>query len=279
MGRFIRIWETLPVLVLRHSLSLLIHMFTIALNTIRELVRNRFFSLILFLGVIFILISFTLESLALGEIKRMLYDFGLSFIELTGLAVILFLGGGMIAREIEGRTIYLMLSKPIGRWSIIIGKFLGFAFVMLLMVGFQTIILLIMLSLRSIPLDPLLAPAILGIILKLFSLLALILFFSAFVSPMIAMFLTIASYMIGHSGYLLLDYARHDMSPMMGYIGKGILTFFPNLEALNLKNYVATDASIHLSDWMMGYGANFLYIIIVLTLGSLIFSRKSFDNA
>ena len=66
-------------------------MFTIAQNTIRELVRNRFFSLILFLGVIFILISFALESLALGELRRVLYDFGLSFIELTGLTVILFL--------------------------------------------------------------------------------------------------------------------------------------------------------------------------------------------
>ena len=90
-------------------------MFTIAQNTIRELVRNRFFSLILFLGGIFILISFALETLALGEITRVLYDFGLSFIELTGFAVILFLGGGMIAREVEGRTIYLMLSKPIAR--------------------------------------------------------------------------------------------------------------------------------------------------------------------
>ncbi len=76
-------------------------MFIIAQNTIRELVRNRFFSLILFLGVIFVLISLLLETLALGEIRRVLYDFGLSFIELTGLAVILFLGGGMIAREVE----------------------------------------------------------------------------------------------------------------------------------------------------------------------------------
>ena len=99
-------------------------MFTIALNTIRELIRNKFFSLILFLGVVFILISFTLETLALGQLERMLYDFGLSFIELTGLAVILFLGGGMIALEIEGRTIFLMLSKPVSRSSILIGKFL-----------------------------------------------------------------------------------------------------------------------------------------------------------
>jgi hypothetical protein len=58
-------------------------MFTIAQNTIRELVRNKFFSLILFLGVIFLIMSFALETLALGELKRVLYDFGLSFIELT----------------------------------------------------------------------------------------------------------------------------------------------------------------------------------------------------
>ena len=58
-------------------------MFIIALNTIRELIRNKFFSLILFLGVVFIIISFALETLALGELKRVLYDFGLSFIELT----------------------------------------------------------------------------------------------------------------------------------------------------------------------------------------------------
>lgn len=66
-------------------------MFTIAQNTIRELIRNKFFSVILFLGVIFILISFALETLALGELERMMYDFGLSFIEITGFSVILFL--------------------------------------------------------------------------------------------------------------------------------------------------------------------------------------------
>lgn len=254
-------------------------MFTLALNTIRELVRNKFFSFILFLGIIFIFISFALETLALWEVRRVLYDFWLSFIELTWLMVILFLGGGMIAREIEGRTIYLMLSKPIPRSSIIIGKFLGFAVVMLAMVIFQTILLIAMLEYRMIPIDPLLFLAVLGIILKLLSLLALILFFSTFVSPMIAMFMTIASYMIGHSGYTLLDYALHQNNIVMGYIGKCILVLFPNLEAMNLKNYVATDAPVILSNWLIGYGSGAVYTSIVLILGAYIFSRRSFDNA
>lgn len=254
-------------------------MFTIALNTIRELIRNKFFSLILFLGVIFIIISFALETLALGELKRVLYDFGLSFIELTGLAVILFLGGGMLAREIEGRTIYLMLSKPIGRSSIFIGKFIGFSVVMLFMVAFQSAILIGMLKMKDIAIDPLFALAILWIILKLFSLLAVILFFSSFVSPMIAMFLTICTYVIGHSGYVLLTEAGFKNDPTLSFIGKSILTFFPNLEALNLKNYIATDAPLEIWKWIFGYGIGGLYIIVILFLGALIFSKKSFDNA
>ncbi len=105
-------------------------MWNIALNTFREIIRNKFFSLIVFFGVVFLLISLLLRTLALGEIERMLYDFGLSFIELTGFFVVLFLGGGMLYREIEGRTIYLLLSKPIRRSSILIGKFFGFAMIL-----------------------------------------------------------------------------------------------------------------------------------------------------
>lgn len=61
--------------------------------------------------------------------------------------------------------------------------------------------------------------------------------------------------------------------------GRAILTVFPNLEALNLKNYVATDAPIILEKWMIGYGANALYICVILALSALIFSKKSFDTA
>jgi ABC-type transport system involved in multi-copper enzyme maturation permease subunit len=69
-------------------------------------------------------------------------DFGLSFLELSGLAVILLLAGGLIAREIEGRTIYLILSKPIRRGSIIFGKFTGFTVVLSLVILIELAILI-----------------------------------------------------------------------------------------------------------------------------------------
>jgi hypothetical protein len=96
-------------------------------------------------------------------------------------------------------------------------------------------------------------PAIIGIFLKLLALLVLILFFSTFVSPMIAMFLTIASYIIGHGGYAMLDYARWESSTEALYMAKFLLVAFPNLQAMNLKNYVATGAPIDLPLWYTGF--------------------------
>jgi hypothetical protein len=96
---------------------------------------------------------------------------------------------------------------------------------------------------------------------------------------MIAMFLTIASYIIGHGWYDMLDYARWEASPQALYMGRALLVLFPNLEALNLKNYIATGAPIDLSVWYTWYWVWVFYIITLLILGAWIFSRKSFDNA
>ena len=140
-------------------------------------------------------------------------------------------------------------------------------------------LLLGLLTLKDIAIDPLFFWAILGIILKLFSLLAVILFFTNLTSPLIAMFLTLATYIIGHSGYTMLDYALHRWDTNVLYFAKWILVLFPNLEALNLKNYIATDAPIELSKWLISYWAGTFYIVILLSIWAYIFSKKSFDNA
>lgn len=253
-------------------------MFNIALNTFRELIRNKIFSLIIFLSIVLIILSFWLNSLSLWENKRVIVDFGLSFLELSGFAVILFLAGWLIAREIEGRTIYLMLSKPIRRGTIILGKFLGFAVVLLLVICIELVILIGILFTQGVVLDFVFFFSILGIFLKLLSLLALSLLFSTFVSPWLAMFMTIASAIIGHGWYVVLEYALRFWNQFYLYFAQGILVFFPNLESLNLKNLVATTATIDLNMYYMAYGLSIVYTIIALGLAAWIFEKKSFDT-
>ena len=252
-------------------------MFNIALNTFREMVRNRFFSLIIFLSVILVALSLWLDSLALGENKRVIIDFGLSFLELSGFAVILLLAGGLIAREIEGRTIYLILSKPIRRGMIILGKFSWFATVLSLVMLIELAILITILLSQWVALDMIFFLAILGIFLKLLSLLALSLFFSTIVSPGLAMFMTIASAIIGHWGYVILDYAIRSGSIVYHYFARGVLILFPNLESLNLKNLVATTAVVHIETYLIAFALSLVYTVIILILAAWIFERKSFD--
>lgn len=253
-------------------------MFNIALNTFREMVRNRFFSLIIFLSIILIALSLMLDSLALGENKRVIVDFWLSFLELSGLAVILFLAGGLIAREIEGRTIYLILSKPIRRGSIIFGKFIGFSVVLSLVVSIELSILVWIMLSQGVILDSIFFLAVLWILLKLFSLLALSLFFSTIVSPGLAMFMVIASAIIGHGGYAVLEYAIRSGDHFYMYFAKGLLIFFPNLESLNLKNLVATTAIIHIETYYIAFVLSVVYTSIVLFFAAWIFEKKSFDT-
>ncbi len=252
-------------------------MFNIALNTFREMVRNRFFSLIIFLSIILISLSLGLDSLALGENKRVIVDFWLSFIELSGLAVILFLAWWLIAREIEGRTIYLMLSKPIRRGMIILGKFVGFSVVLLLVFLIELAILIAILFSQWVILDSIFFLAILGIFLKLLSLLALSLFFSTIVSPGLAMLVTIMSTIIGHGGYTILEYAQRSWDYFYLYFAQGVLIFFPNLESLNLKNLVATTAIIHVDTFLIACLLSIVYSSVILFFAAWIFERKSFD--
>jgi ABC-type transport system involved in multi-copper enzyme maturation permease subunit len=252
-------------------------MFNIALNTFREMVRNRLFSLIIFLSIILIALSLGLDSLALGENKRVIIDFGLSFIELSWLAVILFLAWGLIAREIDGRTIYLMLSKPIRRWMIIFGKFSGFAVVLFFVFIIELLILIAILFSQGVVLDSIFFLATVWIFLKLLSLLALSLLFSTIVSPGLAMLMTIVSTIIGHGGYAILEYALRSGDHFYLYFARGVLIFFPNLESLNLKNLVATTAIIDINTYLIAYVLSFAYTMIVLFLAAWFFERKSFD--
>jgi Cu-processing system permease protein len=119
--------------------------------------------------------------------------------------------------------------------------------------------------------------AVVGIFLKLVSLLALSLFFSTIVSPGLAMFMTIASAIIGHGGYQILEYAIRSGSMMYMYFARGVLVLFPNLESLNLKNLVATTAIIDIETYLIAFALSLVYTAIILALAAWIFEKKSFD--
>ncbi len=149
--------------------------------------------------------------------------------------------------------------------------------VLSIMVVLDTLFVLGILLLGGFSPDMLFFLAIVGIFLKLLAILGLILFFSTFVSPAIALFMTIASYMIGHSGYVMLNYAITNADTVFLQLARFILALFPNLESLNLKNYVATDAVIDYKLTLIAFAIAIAYIGIITFLAAKIFEKRSFD--
>lgn len=250
----------------------------ILINTFREIIRGRFASLVFLFVLVEIFGIFFLNTLSLNQSKFIVVDFGLSFIELVGLFSILFLGNRLLSREFEEKTIYLTLSRPIPRGQIIFGKFFGFSLSIFLLSLALFVVLLGLMLFFSVVITPIVWISFLGILLKLFSLVAIILLFSIFLSSGVATFGALAVYIIGHGGYMLLEYALVHQNSMMLRLGQGILYFFPNFQALNFKNMVHLTTFPHFSHFLFVIGFSLLYIAIVLFISQYIFSKKSFDN-
>lgn len=252
-------------------------MYTIALNTFREILRSRFFSITCFFGVVMLFGIIFFNILSLNQSQFIVPDFGLSFMEVTGLLIILFLGNRLLSREFEEKTIYLTLLRPISRGKIIFGKFFGFAAILLILVLILSTILMGLMIFFEVPVTLIFGLAILGIFLKWLSLLVIILFFSIFLSGGIATFGTLAVYIVAHSGYALLEYATTHEQTVMASVSRGILFFFPNFQALNFKELIHFSfvPSIHT---VLVFAFAIGYIVILLGTSYYIFSKKSFDN-
>ncbi len=255
-------------------------MFNIALNTFRELVRSRMLVLILVFSVVLILFSLVLASLSLGQTERLVLDFGFSMIELSGLVAVVFVGGQMLYREIEGRTIYLILSKPIGRKEFVLGKFFGFALVLLAIFLAESAVLTGLLFFKGMAIGATLAVAAAFSYLKLLTTFAVVLFFTTFASPILSILFSLAVFVSSHSAQAVLDVAEKTKNAGLGYFGQALSVVLPNFESLSHpKSVIAT--AVELPSGAIGFSAlhALAYLALILTFACLIFERKNFENS
>jgi ABC-type transport system involved in multi-copper enzyme maturation permease subunit len=221
-------------------------MWNIAKNTFRELARNKMLYLILFFGILLIIFSLALAALSLGQTDKIVSDFGLAMIEVFGLLSVIFIGSQLLFREIEGKTIYLILSKPIARYEFILGKFFGFALILACIILFQSVLFAGVVWYAGTPWTYLFIIAIVFTYLKLMVLFAVILFFSTFVSSLLSILLTLGVYVISHAISPMLDNAIRGGNVVFLRFSQFLYLLFPNFEGLNYaKNIIGTPETIN----------------------------------
>lgn len=240
---------------------------TIAKNTFRETIRDRILYVILAFAVLFILSTIFFGSISLGEDIKIIKDFGLAGIYLFSLIITIFLGGSLIYKEIEMRTLYILLSKPVSSLQVVVGKFLGLFVSILLTVIFMTIIYLIVVAAKGGGFD---SSALLAILMQLFEIgvfISLMILFSTFATPLASTIYAVLVLYIGHSLDLIIKYVDKNPSSFRPVV-VGIYYVLPNLEKFNLRNLVVHDVAISGLSILYAFLYAALYSAILLLLAT-----------
>lgn len=132
----------------------------IAINTFKEAVRNRILYVLLFFSVLILIGSWITATLSIEEPDRILRNLGVAAINIISGLIAVFVGIGLVYNELDKKTIYTIISKPISRWQFILGKYLGLLFTILVNVMIMTVLFGTLLYFRAYTSDEALTKAI-----------------------------------------------------------------------------------------------------------------------
>ena len=248
----------------------------IALNTFKENLRDKILYNLVIFGLMLIGSSVLLGSLTIGEQSKIMKDLGLASINAFGVLIAIFVGIGLVSKEIEKRTIYTIIAKPIPRYVFLLGRYSGLALTLFVNTAIMAVGFALALMLASVSLDMGLTKAIGLIFLELLLIVAVAVMFSTFTTPTLSATFTLAIYVIGHLTGDLKALGDKLENPLVS----GVLNLFyyalPNLAYFNVKSEAVHGIPISWSYTLMAVSYGAFYAAIVMVAACLIFQRRDF---
>ena len=261
----------------------------VAVNVFRESVRDKVLYNLVAFAVLLIATSYLLGQLTAGQDVKIIKDLGLASISVFGLLIAVFIGIGLVWKEVERNSIDSLLSKPIGRREFVIGKFAGLVLTLIVNITVMTVALYAVLAYlgwiedprirESWPTpaaDPAMLQAILLIVIELMLVTAIALFFSTFSSPFLSAGLTLGLWVIGHFNADLRNFDAVVESRMAAGVARGLYYVLPNFAAFDVKSQVVYGQSVGVEYVGLTVLYGLVYLALVLTGAVLIFSRRDF---
>jgi ABC-type transport system involved in multi-copper enzyme maturation permease subunit len=249
----------------------------ITLNTFREAVRDRvLYNLVLF--VLLLVASAPLFSqISIGLEKLMLVNVGLSSISLFGVIIAIFVGIGLVSKEIEKKTLYTILSRPVRRWEFIAGKYLGLLLTLvvnaaLMTLGFYVALLIFVHGLNRS--DAMLLVAVYFIVLQFMMMVAITLLFSTFSTPIFSAIFAFALFVIGTFGNDLKNFAAMSQGATK-WLATAASFIMPNFASLNVISQAAHGESVAGSLILFNTLYALSYSVAVTMAAVLIFERRN----
>lgn len=248
----------------------------IALNTFRENLRDKILYNLLLFALFLIGGSAILGRLTFIDHDKIMTDAGLAAINIVGVIIAIFVGIGLVNKEIERRTIYTIIARPIRRSEFLLGKYLGLVTTLGVNLCVMVAVYFAVLYLNHTPIYPSLLQAAQLIFIELLIVTATALLFSTFTTPSLSAMFTIGLYVVGHLSSDLRGLAVASTSEIMKTVTTGLYYVVPNLEMLNLKGQAAAGIPVALSYQAIATAYGLLYSCLLLAVACAVFERRDF---
>ncbi len=250
--------------------------FVIAENTFKEAVRDKIFISIAIIGFLLIASSKIFIPISIGEAFKIIKDFGISLVEIFGLMIVVFVGSRIFHQEIERKTIYSIMSKPIDSLEFVAGKFLGLYYLIAAVqfLLFAIFIIFCKLYLRTVDIYLLNIPYFL--LLEFLLLDALVIFLSCFTSPLTSGIISLLLFFIAHMTFYLKSLTQILKVPILAVILNFLYYVLPNFSVFNIKATVVYHMPITINSYLLAFSYSLLYSFILIIFSSFLYSRKEF---
>ena len=254
------------------------NMQTVAANTFREAVRDRVLYNLVFFALLMMGAAILVGQISIGIERDVIVSLGLTAISVIGIFIAIFLGVALVSREMDKRTLYALLAKPVKRWELLLGKFFGL--VMTLTVNTAAMAAGLYIALWTVnhalqKSDVYILVAVYLILLKLALIVALALLFSCFTTPFLAILSTAGLYVAGLLAGDLLTVHGVELDPGALRLIRGISYLLPNFENFNVMGAVVHGRGVPASIAWQATLYAILYIAIVLMGAAVVFSRRN----
>jgi len=250
--------------------------FTFAMNTFKEAVRDKTILLVGIIGFVFLAVSKIFVPISVGEAFKIINDFGLALVEIFSLIIIIFIGTRILYDEIERKTIYNIISKPVKRWEFLTGKLVGLT---ILILTIQIILYIFFLLFQKLYLHMFILKFLSGLyflFFEMFLLNGVAIFFSTFATPITAGIFTFLIYFIGNTSVYLKELVSMVKIPSLNFIVNILYYILPNFSIMNIKGNLVYNLPLSPSLYLFTAAYSILYVIILLTFSSIIFDRREF---
>ena len=249
----------------------------IAFNTFRETVRDRVLYNLVFFALLLVATAPLMAQISIGVQRVLLINLSLTAISIFGIVISIFVGISLVSKEIEKRTLYPVLSRPVGRGEFIVGKYFGLAGTLLvntlaMAAGFYLELLLMARSSTRADANTLIG--IYFLFLQFLLVIALALLFSSFSSPLLSALFALSMFVVGTFAEDLRTFASMSQGAQK-WLAQITSYLVPNLASLNVITRVAHDQLIPAA--LVGYNTLYtlLYATATVSGALLIFSRRN----